>query len=103
MTYSTKMTSKGQVTIPVAIRRNLGLKAGESVQFKYQKRGNQVIIEKNDWKQDLSKLQTEVAAHLKKNHIAPLNDEELDEAINQSAEQGAAEHYKQSLTDNPNE
>ena len=29
----TTVTSKGQVTIPVDIRRHLGLKAGDSVQF----------------------------------------------------------------------
>jgi AbrB family looped-hinge helix DNA binding protein len=96
MTYSTTITSKGQITIPAAIRRNLGLKAGESVRFKLGD-DNQVLIEKNDWKRGLNELNTVVAAHLKKHHIKPLTDKELDRAINESAEQAAAERYKRSL------
>ncbi|HUD07084.1 MAG TPA: AbrB/MazE/SpoVT family DNA-binding domain-containing protein [Candidatus Saccharimonadales bacterium] len=96
MTYNTTITSKGQVTIPADIRRNLDLKAGESVRFKLGK-DNQVVIEKNDWKRGLNKLQGEVAAHLKKHNIKPLSDQELDEAINESAQQAATEQYKRSL------
>ena len=96
MTYTTNMTSKGQVTIPVTIRRSLGLNAGESVRFKVDN-NSQVIIEKNDWKKGLNKLHQEVAAHLKENNIKPLSDEELDNAINEAAEQAATERYKRSL------
>ncbi len=96
MTHNSTMTSKGQVTIPVVIRRNLGLKAGESVRFKLA-RNNQVIIEKNDWKRGLAELHKEVAAHLKKHNIKPLTDEELDDVINEAAEQAATERYKRSL------
>jgi antitoxin PrlF len=96
MTYTTTLTTKGQVTIPVAIRRNLGLKAGESVRFKLDD-NNRVMVEKNDWKQGLDELHKEVAAHLKKHTIKPLSDEELDDAVNQAAEQAATERYQRSL------
>ena len=48
MMYSTTVTSKGQVTIPVEFRRRLGIKPGEIVNFKLAQ-NNQVVIEKNDW------------------------------------------------------
>lgn len=90
------MTSKGQITIPATIRRDMGLKAGESVRFKIEK-DNRVVIEKNDWKQGLNVLSKEVAAHLTKHKIKPLSDEELDTAINESAEQAVTEQYQKSL------
>lgn len=74
----------------------MGLKAGESVRFKIEK-DNQVVIEKNDWKQGLDILSKEVAAHLAKHKIKPHSEEELDAAINESAEQAATERYQRSL------
>lgn len=38
----TRVTSKGQVTIPIEIRRDLGLNEGDLVAF--QKRGDQVVL-----------------------------------------------------------
>jgi len=43
MMYSTSITQKGQVTIPVLIRKKLGLKTGQKVVFR--DRGKDVIIE----------------------------------------------------------
>lgn len=96
MTYFRSITSKGQVTIPAAIRRNLGLKTGESVRFSYEK-DDKVMIEKNDWKQGLDKLHSRTAAHLKKHNIKPLSDTELDNAINDAAQAAAIERYQRSL------
>ena len=98
MMYSTTVTSKGQVTIPVEFRRRLGIKPGEIVNFKLAQ-NNQVVIEKNDWQKGLAELHKEVAAHMKKHHIKPLSDEELDEAINNAAEQAALERYQRSLSE----
>jgi AbrB family looped-hinge helix DNA binding protein len=39
-----RMTSKGQVTIPKRIRDYLGLKAGAEVQFQYDRDGRVVIL-----------------------------------------------------------
>ena len=96
MTYNTTVTSKGQVTIPVEFRRSLGIKPGETVSFKLTK-SNQVVIEKNDWQKGLAELHKEVAAHMKKHHIKPLNDEELSDAINTAGAEAAEARYKRSL------
>lgn len=37
-----KLTSKGQITLPVAIRRKLGVKDGDKVAFIEQ--GNQIVV-----------------------------------------------------------
>jgi AbrB family looped-hinge helix DNA binding protein len=37
-----KVTSKGQITLPVALRKRLGVKAGDSVVFKAK--GNEVVM-----------------------------------------------------------
>lgn len=44
---SAALTSKGQVTIPVEIRRKLGLKAGDRVQFVERDNGEIVLKPKN--------------------------------------------------------
>ncbi len=95
MIYSTTMTRKGQVTIPVSIRRSMRIKPGESINFKVE-RNNKITIEKNDWKSRLEELHKETAAHLKQHNIKPLSDEELDNAINEAGENGATEHYLKS-------
>lgn len=82
--YSSNLTSKGQVTVPVGIRRKLGLKPGEPVRFKLTSQ-DQVIIEKNNWKDDLAELRNEVADQFRKRGIKPVSDEELDRLIDQSA------------------
>lgn len=40
--YTTSITQKGQVTIPVHIRRKLALKTGQKVAF--EEKGNDVVI-----------------------------------------------------------
>ena len=43
MMYSTSITQKGQITIPVHIRKKLGLKTGQKVGF--TERDKEVVIE----------------------------------------------------------
>ena len=95
MKYSTTMTTKGQVTVPVAIRRKLALKPGAIIDFELK--GDAAIVTANDWKAGLAEIQSEIQAHLKKHNIKPLSDEELDDAINQAAQAGAIERYQRSL------
>ena len=95
MTYSTTLTSKGQMTLPVAFRKKLGLKPGERVLV--EMRGNEVIILKNNWLENLQKIQKENQSYLKKRGIKSLTDEELDKAIDDAAEKAAIERYKRSL------
>ena len=45
MIYTTTLTQKGQVTIPIEIRKYLGLKPYEKVEFK--KNNNQITIKKS--------------------------------------------------------
>jgi len=44
---SAALTSKGQVTIPIEIRRKLGLKTGDRVQFVERENGEIVLKPKN--------------------------------------------------------
>ena len=43
MELTTKITSKGQVTIPVAVRRKLGVTGGERVAFVFRRPGEVVF------------------------------------------------------------
>ena len=95
MTYSTTLTSKGQMTVPAAFRKKLGLKPGEQVLV--EMRGDEVIIQKNNWLEKLRHVQDENRAYMKKQGIKPLTDEELDTAINTAAEKAATERYQRSL------
>ena len=45
MTYSTKITRKGQTTIPIQLRRLLNLKEGQYVNFRYDKTDNSLHLE----------------------------------------------------------
>jgi len=95
MKYSTTLTSKGQMTLPAPFRKKLGLKPGEQVLV--EMRGNEVIIQKNNWLENLHRVQEENRAYLKKKGIKPLTDKELDNTINDAAEIAAIERYQRSL------
>lgn len=41
--YSAKITSKGQITVPVEIRRSLGVKTGDKIRFVQQESGIGVV------------------------------------------------------------
>jgi AbrB family looped-hinge helix DNA binding protein len=41
--YSAKVTSKGQITVPVEIRRSLGVKSGDKIRFEQQEGGIRVV------------------------------------------------------------
>lgn len=94
MTHSANLTSKGQVTVPVSIRRRLGLKPGEPVRFRLTST-NQVVIEKNDWREDLNTLHQEVAVQLKKKKVRTLTSEELDQEIDQAGSAAVTKEWQQ--------
>ncbi len=95
MTYSTTLTSKGQMTLPAAFRKKLGLKPGEQVLV--EMRGDEVIIQKNNWFENLRKVQQENRAAMKQQGIKPFSDEALDKAIDAAAEKAALDRYQRSL------
>jgi AbrB family looped-hinge helix DNA binding protein len=41
--YRAKVTSKGQITVPVEIRRSLGVKPGDNIRFEQQEGGIRVV------------------------------------------------------------
>jgi AbrB family looped-hinge helix DNA binding protein len=41
--YRAKVTSKGQITVPVEIRRSLGVKAGDKIRFEQREGGIRVV------------------------------------------------------------
>jgi AbrB family looped-hinge helix DNA binding protein len=46
-TFRAKVTSKGQITVPVEIRKSLGVKPGDSICFEQQKDGIRVLRDGN--------------------------------------------------------
>jgi AbrB family looped-hinge helix DNA binding protein len=74
------ITSKGQTTIPKAIRDHLGLKAGDRVKFFIHPDGSVVL---------LPKLPVSALRGIVKARSQPATIEEMTEA----AVAGAAEHY----------
>lgn len=51
MTYTTIITSKGQVTVPIAIRQYLGIKPGDKINFSQV--DNHIIIKPSPSTKDL--------------------------------------------------
>lgn len=94
-TYTTTLTSKGQMTMPAAFRKMMGVKPGEKVRVTFK--AGKTIVEKDNWLADLRKTQARNRDYMKKNGIKPLNDQELDDAINAAAEAAATERYRRSL------
>ena len=88
MKYSSTMTSKGQVTIPVEIRRKLGLRPGQVVSFDLS--GDTVKIEQPQWRQELAVLHERVREHMRRKGLKPLSDDELREARLQAHRDAAA-------------
>lgn len=70
MQYSTTLTQKGQATIPVSLRRKLGLKKGHKIVF--EEREKEVVIRK---KLSLDELQGSLKSDIK------FNDRMADKAV----------------------
>ena len=47
-TIRAKVTSKGQITVPVEIRRSLGVKAGDNLRFEPQDGGYRLVKETDE-------------------------------------------------------
>jgi AbrB family looped-hinge helix DNA binding protein len=46
--FRAKVTSKGQITVPVEIRRSLGVKPGDHIRFESQKSGIRVLRDSDE-------------------------------------------------------
>ncbi|MDD9909878.1 MAG: AbrB/MazE/SpoVT family DNA-binding domain-containing protein [Ahrensia sp.] len=53
MTYQAKLTSKGQITLPAALRKELGLKTGDRIDFRRTEQGNFEVVAKRYTLDDL--------------------------------------------------
>jgi antitoxin PrlF len=53
MTVSAKITSKGQITLPASLRKELGLKPGDRVDFERNKDGRIELVAKTRRFEDL--------------------------------------------------
>ncbi len=67
MTYSSKITTKGQVTIPVQLRRRLNIKSGQRITFALNKKGNAEIMQQVD----VHELRRQTQVHLNKMGFTP--------------------------------
>lgn len=76
-TFITSITSKGQVTVPVEIRRKLGIDTADKLRVKEV--NGTVVLEKDDYWADFEKIQKKIQKHRKDNNIAPLTVEEASE------------------------
>lgn len=92
MRYTTTMTSKGQVTVPVEIRRHLGLRPGKQVEFEVV--GNTVRIKNDNWRIELEALGGQVREHMQKQSLKPLTDDKLAKARQEAAQEAAAYRLK---------
>jgi bifunctional DNA-binding transcriptional regulator/antitoxin component of YhaV-PrlF toxin-antitoxin module len=69
---------------------------GPGDQVLVELRGNEVIVQKNNWLENLKKVQADNQHYLDTHNIKPLNDEELDAVINTTAEEAVLERYGRS-------
>lgn len=74
--FTTTMTSKGQVTVPVEVRRELGFHPSDTVRVRAEK--GRVVMEKNDYWQEFARLQKKVQKHRKAKGITSLSVREIE-------------------------
>jgi len=65
MEHTATISSKGQITLPVEIRRGLKLQAGDKITI--VKRGTTIEIKPRTYDEELSELRKRAQAHMKRN------------------------------------
>ena len=60
MTYESKITSKGTITIASPLRKALGLKPGQKVRLSLDKNNNRVLIDTGMTLEQIEKLRDEI-------------------------------------------
>lgn len=88
MTYSTTITSKGQITLPVILRQQLKLLPGRKVTVKLH--GKQLII---DAPIDINDIRMRNQAHMQQNQGIDISDRAIDNIMLESAK----ERYQRSI------
>lgn len=64
------LTSKGQVTLPIAVRRALGLKASEKLEVSFDEQTREIVLRKQGTVEDATKT----LRSLPRNNVPPLAD-----------------------------
>jgi antitoxin PrlF len=85
-----KITSKGQITIPIEVRKALNLKPGDRIEFFQNQDGEFVLFPKNRSIRDLEGCLAGL--------VPPMTIEEMDEAIGNAV----AESFRRSVGQQPN-
>ena len=88
------VTAKGQVTIPISIRRQLGLTPGSVVDF--EAKSDVAQIRPSTRENMLEHLHQQVAEHSQEYGIPPLTDSQLEQAIDQSRQNNVQIRLKRS-------
>ena len=89
MTYFPVVTSKGTITVPAKIRKQLGIKPGIRLAIEVNKKGNAEILRPID----IEEIRRRNQQFMKKNKIGPITDEQITKAW----QDAAIERYKRSL------
>lgn len=78
MTYDTKITSKGTITIAAPLRKSLGLKPGQTVALRLNA-DNQIVLEVGTNLREFKALRTKITKKIP-GHLKGLSGEALREA-----------------------
>ena len=79
MTYRSTITSKGTITIPSRIRKDLGLKTGHRVEFSIDA-GRKIVVEPEMTVEEFEKLREAIVAQIPKDKLG-LKGRKLEKAI----------------------
>ncbi len=75
MEYTTTISSKGQITLPVKIRRELNVHPGDRLTV--IKKGNSISVTPDTYQQELDELRRLAHEHMKKNGLLSMSWEEI--------------------------
>lgn len=89
MTYFSSVTSKGTITVPAKVRKQLGIKPGIRVAIEINQKGNAEIIRPVD----IEEVRRQNQEFMRKNKIKPVTDDQITKAW----QDAAVERYKRSL------
>jgi len=67
-----RVTQKGQVTIPLEVRRALGIRAGSDVQFRLEADGARLVIDQARAASEIAKMRGAVSGELSTDEILAL-------------------------------
>jgi AbrB family looped-hinge helix DNA binding protein len=91
MTYSTTITSKGQMTLSAEMRRKLSIKPGERVRVSLQ--NDKVVIEKDNYLQELEQLRAHLTKRVQEKGLAGMSWAE----VKKRADGAKQKHWKARL------